>query len=173
MNKIIYLLIIAMLFSCDCSKKDKPVISEITTVYYFIRHAEKDLSDPNNKDPELTEIGNERAKQWADIFVNTKFDDIYSTDYNRTKQTVFYIAQQKNISIKEYDPKDIYNEDFKNSTLGETVLVVGHSNTTPAFVNAVIGEEKYTQIDDSNNGNLYIATIKGSDKSVQLLTINK
>ncbi|MBT8290569.1 MAG: histidine phosphatase family protein, partial [Muriicola sp.] len=40
--------------------------------------------------------------------------------------------------------------------LGNNVLVVGHSNTTPDFVNKMIGEEKYPPMDDSDNGSLFI-----------------
>jgi 2,3-bisphosphoglycerate-dependent phosphoglycerate mutase len=36
---------------------------------------------------------------------------------------------------------------------------VGHSNTTPAFVNAVLGEHTYEDIDDNENGMLYIVKV--------------
>ena len=173
MKNIFYFIIISILFSCDCSKKEESATSETTTVYYFIRHAEKDRSDPNNKEPELTEAGIQRAKKWASIFETVHLDQIYSTDYLRTQQTVMYIATNQNVAVRSYDPKELYSENFKDLTAGEIVLIVGHSNTTPAFVNAVIGEENYPQIDDSNNGNLYIVTLNESGKSVQLLTINK
>ena len=55
--------------------------------------------------------------------------------------------------------KNIDTKAFLESTKGETVLVVGHSNTTPTFVNKLLGQDKYKQIDDSNNANLYIVTI--------------
>ena len=59
-----------------------------------------------------------------------------------------------------------------NDTKGKTVLVVGHSNTTPAFVNAVIKQKKYQDIDDNNNGNIYIVTIIDGKISDTVLTIN-
>jgi len=84
---------------------------------------------------------------------------VYSTDYNRTKQTAQPIAEKNNLGITIYNPSELNSEEFKKATKGKTVLVVGHSNTTPMFVNAVIGSEKYESIDDSNNANLYIVTI--------------
>ena len=62
MKRIIYLLLIVAIFSCDFSKKEKPDKTEATTVYYFIRHAEKDRSNLNDKDPKLTETGEQRAR---------------------------------------------------------------------------------------------------------------
>jgi len=41
-------------------------------------------------------------------------------------------------------------------TIGKTVLIVGHSNTIPGLVNKIIKKDKYDQIKDYNNSNLYI-----------------
>ena len=37
---------------------------DTTTTYYLIRHAEKELSNPENKNPHLTQQGIERANNW-------------------------------------------------------------------------------------------------------------
>ncbi|MCF6167042.1 histidine phosphatase family protein [Lutibacter sp.] len=144
--------------------------NEITT-YYLIRHAEKDRTDNSNKDPNLTEIGQNRAKNWSIVFESIPFDIIYSTNYNRTIQTAEPTANSKNLEIKYYNPRELYDEKFKFKTTGKTVLVVGHSNTTPQFVNKIIGEEKYADIDDLNNSNLYIVTIINGVKTAILLKI--
>lgn len=147
--------------------------TERHTTYYFIRHAEKDQSDKTNRDPELTETGKERAKRWSDVFQNVDFDVIYSTNYNRTKQTAQPTAESKSLKVLLYDPRSLYSEEFSEATVGKTVLVVGHSNTTPAFVNTILGQRKYENMNESNNGNLYIVTItEGGEKMVQLLNIN-
>ncbi|MGC1631715.1 MAG: phosphoglycerate mutase family protein [Gelidibacter sp.] len=144
---------------------------EITT-YYFIRHAEKDRSNPSEKDAHLTEEGHKRAKNWSEILQHIPFDAIYSTDYNRTKETGLPTAAKKGIDIITYKVSTSYDEAFKTATKGKTVLVIGHSNTIPDFVNAVIGSKKYEEIDDTNNGNLYIVTIVGKIITDQVLTIN-
>ena len=66
----------------------------------------------------------------------------------------------------------MYSEVFQNNTKGKTVLVVGHSNTTNVFVNKILGIEKYDEINDNNNSNLYIVTISNGKSSSILLKIN-
>jgi len=147
--------------------------NEKTTTYYFIRHAEKDRSDKTNKDPNLIQKGVLRAAKWSFVLENIEFDAVYSTNYNRTKQTAQPTAEKKGVEVTIYDPRQLFSEEFANNTLGKTILVVGHSNTTPAFVNAVLGTKKYDSIDDNNNANLYIVTISPSgEKSDTLLVIN-
>ena len=66
---------------------------------------------------------------------------------------------KKNVDVQYYDPRTIDVEQFKTDNLNKKVLIVGHSNTTPDFVNKLIGEEKYSQIDDNENGSLFIVQI--------------
>lgn len=161
-----------LIFSTSYSQENDNNASKSITTYYFIRHAEKDRTDPSDKNPHLTEVGIARANRWSDILGEVKFDAVYSTDYYRTKETAKPTATKNNIELKIYDPKNIDAESFKSDTIGKAVLIVGHSNTTPAFVNMIIGQNKYEDIDDSNNGNLYIVTISGEVISDQLLVIN-
>ena len=172
LKKIFLILLIVTLNSCNSEKNQDSQIDNHTSVYYFIRHAEKDRNDTINKDMKLSEAGELRARKWSEIFENIDFDQIYSTSYNRTLRTAFYVSKNQNIPIELYDPNDLYSDSFKAKTTGKTVLVVGHSNTTPKFVNAIMGKEQFDLIDDSNNGNLYIVTVIADKKSVQLLTIN-
>ncbi|WP_456420765.1 SixA phosphatase family protein [Lutibacter sp.] len=167
MKYYFFLLLILINISSVKSQQKK---SNITT-YYLIRHAEKNRTENTNKNPNLTEKGIKRAKNWSVVFKNIPFDIIYSTNYNRTKQTAEPTAKSKNLEIQYYNPKELYDEKFKFKTTGKTVLVVGHSNTTPQFVNKIIGEEKYADIDDLNNSNLYIITIINDVKTAILLKI--
>ncbi|MBL4606201.1 MAG: histidine phosphatase family protein [Flavobacteriaceae bacterium] len=144
---------------------------EVTT-YYFIRHAEKQRTDKSNRNPVLNEAGVKRAERWKEVFSNVKFDAVYSTNYNRTKLTAKPTADSKELTVLSYNPRTLYSEAFKASTKGKTVLVVGHSNTTNAFANKVLGEKKYPQIDDHNNANLYIVTVTDGKATSVLLKIN-
>lgn len=166
-----YLLIICfVLFSANSFAQNDQ--STETTIYYFIRHAEKDRSNPSEKDAHLTEVGHKRAQSWSEILQNIPFDAVYSTDYNRTKETGQPTAARNQLEIISYSANKSYNDAFKAATKGKTVLIVGHSNTIPDFVNAVIGYEKYEHIDDANNGNLYIVTIINGSVTDLVLTIN-
>jgi len=168
--KYVFILVLVLVtvfpsFCQDCNP------SEITT-YYFIRHAEKDRSDVSNNDPHLLEKGKQRAEHWSAVFTNIKFDDVYSTDYNRTKETAMPTATRNNLDLTMYHPRNINTAEFLQDTKGKTVLIVGHSNTTPTFVNTILGIKKYEHMDDRNNANLYIVTISDNTISDVLLVID-
>ena len=170
--KHLLILTFTILFALPTFSQDENT-SEITktTTYYFIRHAEKNRSDANNKNPHLIQNGILRAAKWSLVLDNVKFDAVYSTDYNRTKETAQPTAEKNGLEVTIYNPRTLNSDAFKNNTLGKTVLVVGHSNTTPMFVNAVLGEEKHKSIDDNNNANLYIVTISPSGKKSDTLLV--
>ena len=75
-------LIIVLLFFFSLNS-----FAQETTTYYFIRHAEKDRTDPNNANPKLTPKGHQRAVKWSEVFQEVSFDAVYSTDYSRTIET--------------------------------------------------------------------------------------
>jgi 2,3-bisphosphoglycerate-dependent phosphoglycerate mutase len=141
---------------------------QIITTYYFIRHAEKVDSSQN---PDLSEKGLKRAELWNKIFSETSFDEIYSTDYKRTLQTASPTATTKKIEVKIYNPKTLNIDSFKKETSGKKVLIVGHSNTTPKFVNDIINQNLFSDIEDATFGNLYIVTIIDGIISSQLLKL--
>ena len=136
------------------------------TQYYFIRHAEKADS---SKNPDLSEKGLERAQQWKTLFSKINFDGVYSTDFNRTLQTIQPIVADNNRLLKIYNPKMMDVEVFKKETHGKTILIVGHSNTIPNMVNQIIKENKYTDIEENQFGNLYIVTLFENQILSQLL----
>lgn len=136
------------------------------TQYYFIRHAEKVDS---SKNPDLSEKGIERAQQWKALFSEINFDSVYSTDFNRTLQTIQPIIAGNNQLLKIYNPKMIDVELFKKETQGKTILIVGHSNTVPNMVNQIIKENKYVDIAENQFGNLYIITLFENQTQSQLL----
>lgn len=154
--KTLLILVFALgLLGCN----EEPKIADTVSTFYFIRHAEKDRSNPENIDPELNQKGLGRAMHWAEILNDVAIDAIYSTDYERTQMTAAPTAVKKNITVQYYDPESIDIEQFKADNINKRVLVVGHSNTTPDFVNKMIGKEKYKQIDDLENGSLFIVEI--------------
>ncbi|WP_310556590.1 phosphoglycerate mutase family protein [Flavobacterium sp.] len=141
--------------------------NEITN-YYLIRHAEK---VDNSKNPELSDLGKIRAENYKNLFSEIKLDYIYSKDFIRTTNTVNPTAIEKKLEIIKYIPKDLDIENLKKVTLGKNVLIVGHSNSTPDLVNRLINEKVYTQIDETQFGNLYIVTIIENQVSHKLLKL--
>lgn len=170
----LYLILITFcLSSCRNSSAEK---NELTTeqepevtMFYFIRHAEKDRSNPENKDPELTSDGQLRAEYWSEVLKEIPLDAVYSTDYKRTQQTAAPVAKSRQLEILSYDPGKSDLTDWAQQYKGGHILVVGHSNTTPALVNSLLGEQRYGDIDDSNNGSLFIVYYKpGEVSSIRL-----
>lgn len=166
-----YLIVLCLILFSVNSFAQKEYTPEITT-YYFIRHAEKDRSDSSKKDPHLTDQGLKRAQDWSKVLQHIPFDAIYATDFNRTNETGNPTAIKNGLNITSYNVSTSYDDNFKKTTKGKTVLVVGHSNTIPDFVNSVIGKKKYEEIDDAINGNLYIVTLTNGAISDLVLTIN-
>ncbi len=162
-----WLPLILIYFFSVSSYAQKTDNSTLTTLY-FIRHAEKDRSNPENKNPHLTAIGNERAIYWSEVLKNVTFDAVYSTDYNRTIETATPTAQINNLTVKRYNVNTLDAAKLITENTGNNVLIVGHSDTTPKFVNNFLGSEKYQPIADNNNGNLYILTIS-DDRITDLL----
>ena len=109
-----------------------------------------------NKNPHLNEKGIERSLLWNGYFENKEVNSIYSTNYNRTIETVLPVSIAKGIKPIIYSASNINYESFLKKEKGNIVLVVGHSNTIPGFVNKLIEGDYYKQINDTVNSNLYI-----------------
>jgi broad specificity phosphatase PhoE len=136
---------------------------DITTII-LVRHAEK--MDDGTNDPDLSADGKTRALKLKSIFMKSAIDAIYSTPYKRTMQTASPIAAALALSIEEYNPS---NKDFIDiiyqANKGKTVLVSGHSNTTPMAVNTLLKMDKYEHIGHEEYGRIFIVTISGAGKS--------
>jgi phosphohistidine phosphatase SixA len=142
------------------------------STFYLIRHAEKIRVDSAESNPDLNEKGLIRAERWKNYFLDKDVTKIYSTNYKRTYNTVKPLASEKNIEIFFYSPSDIEYDEFIKSNIGDTTLVVGHSNTIPGFVNELIDYEYYQQIDDFNNSNLYVVSICESNVTHKLIKVD-
>lgn len=136
-------------FKIDISENDK--------VYYLVRHAEKDTVPVDN--PNLTEAGIERANYLANMMKGTRIDGIYSTMYTRTLFTIDTLASRKGLKIFPYKPsalKLLYETISQDSTK-TAVIIAGHSNTTPALANVILGRQEFpTGFDESDYDNILI-----------------
>ncbi len=160
-NLILSIFLLTSFYTCsqECSS------------FYLIRHAEKLRIDKTERNPKLNDKGILRAEKWKEVFKNINLDKIYSTDYNRTLETANPTSKSQYIDIIIYSPRNIDFRNFKETNKGKEVLIVGHSNTIPNFVNGLIEEDFYDQIDDLNNSNLYLVNICGDMISHQLFYV--
>lgn len=160
-------LFLAIILICSISIQAQNTNS---TTYYIIRHAEKALKT-SDENPELTKKGKKRAIYWSEVFQHVKFDLVYSTNLKRTLSTASPTAKSKGLKIQLYNPKNQNSKEFIQKTKGKTVLIVGHSNTIPSFINKIIGKKKYSDIAETNYSNLYIVTVLNGKTSDLLLKI--
>ena len=162
----------AMLLLALTALAQSPEPSGSETTLIFVRHAEK--MDDGTQDPSLSEEGKARALRLAQIMMDQyKLTAIYSTPYKRTKETASPIADSLGMEIQEYglsDPKALI-QSIIDSNKGTEALIVGHSNTTPLFVNLLLGEQRFNQLDEKAYGDLFVVTVTESEAvSVQKLS---
>jgi broad specificity phosphatase PhoE len=123
---------------------------------YVSRHAEKVVSD--SKNPPLTAAGEQRARHLAFLLKDAGIQQVFSTDYERTRQTAAPTAAQAGVAVQSYDPGQPAALAHHLRGLGRNALVVGHSNTVPGLVHA-LGGEPGGDIPESEYSRLYRLTV--------------
>ena len=136
------------------------LISDTTTTFIVVRHAEKESI---GADPNLNTDGQARAEELKRILGNVPVTTIYSTSFNRTRQTVQPLATAKGVSISEYPTlkpiPDLVNV-ILSANKGKVVVIVGHSNTVPDIVKE-LSKNTYTTpaISESQYDRMFIISI--------------
>ena len=155
MKNLLTLIFIICFSVANFAQKGNDSLPKITKLI-LVRHAEKKDA---STDTELSEKGKLRAQRLSYMFADVKIDILYSTPYNRTKQTLAFVATEKGLKIETYNPNDIaFSTTLLENNLGKTALIVGHSNTIPNLVNFLIGENKYTQLEENEFGKIWVLT---------------
>jgi broad specificity phosphatase PhoE len=144
------------------------VFGDDTYSVYLIRHAEKDRSNPEDRNPKLNACGFERAQRLADIFQSIDLRDVYSSDYERTRDTASPTAVAKNLAVEIYDPANLNEILQRLRAIKQNALVVGHSNTTNVLAGLLAGVD-LPSINDAEYDRLYQVVISNDDSTLQLL----
>ncbi len=137
---------------------------EITII--LLRHAEKDVSSSADKiNPDLTPEGKQRAERLVETIKKYKPNQIFSTNYKRTRATVLPLAEKTNpryrIQIQIYDFDKL--EEFASQLLkskARTIVVVGHNTTTPELANLLIKQDKYKPLAETEYDKIWVIKIK-------------
>jgi len=144
------------------------IVSCNASTYYVVRHAERVNSPSMSADVPLTESGKQRAEALKKTLAKENITQIFSTNYNRTRATVMPIAEERNIRIQLYDPRDTSFVTRLKKISKAKVLVVGHSNTVDDIVNQLAGTREIPgDLPDSQFGDLYIIRKKGNKTTVE------
>ena len=126
----------------------------------LVRHAEKALNQ--SKNPALSEKGKLRAEALKGLLEIFDIKAVYTSKYLRTKQTAKPLADEANLEINsdigasDYDSLKDHIQSFYKK---ENILVVGHGNTVPAFINFLHEEEKYTSLDEDEFNKIFFVEI--------------
>ena len=132
----------------------------------LVRHAEKKVGE----DPDLTAEGTARAERLRDMLGEVELAAIYATDTRRTRATAGPTATAQGIEVMSYDPGalDQLAQHLRRTYPGKTVLVVGHSNTTPELLQSLTGSSTTVTIGEEDYGNLLVASVPRSGSGTLL-----
>lgn len=156
----LYTFVGLLLFLTGChTQQPLPIAPPPNSTFLLVRHAEKATGD----DPLLTPAGEARAQALANLLDSMQIDAIYASDFRRTQLTAAPVAQAKGLVVRPYDPKalEAFAAMLKAQHAGQTVLIVGHSNTTPYLAGLLQNITPYPDFDESDYGNLLIVTTSG------------
>lgn len=140
-----------------------------STTFILVRHAEK--MDDGSQNPELTAEGTVRAERLAEWLQNNyKVTGIYSTAYKRTTLTATPSAQAFGHEINTYDFKDPagFLEKLAEANRGKNLLIVGHSNTVPYFVNLLTGKQMLEALSEDVYDQIFIVKVAEFGKQTQV-----
>ncbi len=140
---------------------------------YLVRHAEKVTGDAamlieDPRDPPLTEAGDARAAALAERLSDAGVTEIWSTDTTRTRDTAAPLAARLGLDVQLYDPFDLpgFAAQLKSNP-SATVLVVGHSNTTPQLAEALGADPGAPIVEKSEYDRLYVIDLETSAGEIQ------
>ena len=133
---------------------------------YLIRHAEKEQD--GSRDPELTDIGVQRSEKLADWFVDKDIDDIWSSDYKRTRDTASPIVSKLGVELIMYDPRELSDLTEELKERRQTAVIVGHSNTTPELA-GLLCDCEIEEMDEAEHSRLIVISIGNGETLVETL----
>jgi broad specificity phosphatase PhoE len=149
---------------------------DLPAMVVLVRHAEK-AGAPFDPDPDLTAAGVMRARDLATALRDTHLTAIVTTQYRRTQETAKPIADALRLTPQIVKVPDIPDEseqlrayvsgalELLRKQPGGAVLVVGHSNTVPALIEALMNGPRLPLICDTIYDKLFIFVPNSVGKS--------
>jgi phosphohistidine phosphatase SixA len=137
-------------------------------IIFLVRHAERAaISGHVPSDTGLSGEGKTRAQDLARALNDAQITAIYTSEYNRTRETAEPLAQSLGIR-----PEVIQSDDFRTliaklKALRGNALVVGHSNTLPQLINQ-LGINSRVTIAETEHDNLFMVVLDRPPRLVHL-----
>lgn len=129
-----------------------------------VRHGEK---ADESKDPPLSIAGEARAQRLANMLAPGGVSAIYTTQFRRTQLLAQPLAKRIGIAptvVPAADGAALIRQ-IQSHHGGDTVLVVGHSNTVPAIIKA-LGVKEEVRVADDEFDNIFIVVPRGEQTTV-------
>jgi broad specificity phosphatase PhoE len=133
---------------------------------YLVRHAEK--ASDGTRNPPLTDIGQKRANNIAQVLKTKAITAVYSTDYKRTQQTAAPLAKLLGLEVQSYNPRELEAFAQKMKKTKGNILIVGHSNTTPSMA-FLLGGHAMGDIDEVEYDRLYQLKMANGKVATQII----
>jgi broad specificity phosphatase PhoE len=133
------------------------------TVVILVRHGEKVTANRNDSDPVLTPAGQARAQALAQALDTTHLNAVITTQYRRSVATAAPVAAAHHLTPEVVDVhagngvQRVVNS-IRNRHAGQTVLVVGHTNTVPEII-AALGGPHMADLPDWQYSGMYVLVL--------------
>ncbi len=149
--------------------------TQAQTTVWIVRHAEKDLKNPSDKDPVLSLDGQDRAKDLASLLLPQRILAVYATPFKRTMQTAEPTAYGHGVKVQTYDATDpaALAATVLRQHKGGSVVIVGHSNTVLELVEAFGIKRPIPALNDDDYNYIFTVTVQGDSTQMQMTQYGK
>jgi broad specificity phosphatase PhoE len=129
---------------------------------FIVRHAEKEAT---GDDPALTAAGQQRAEALRDTLQSQPVAAVYTTDTLRTRSTAAPLAAARGLQPILYDAsqKGALARRLREQHRGQTVVVVGHSNTVLLLIESLGAARPVAEVTDADYDYLFEVTVQPDD----------
>jgi broad specificity phosphatase PhoE len=130
-------------------------------------------SEMSRKDPPLNSVGTAKAQAYTELSDLYNISGIYSTNLRRTKDTVMPLSEKIGVKIDTTIKPFDYQAQLKSILdhhLNKTVVIVGHSNTVPGFINYLLPAEQMPDLAHDAYSDIFILKYY-STKQIELIKL--
>ncbi|MEX2483746.1 MAG: histidine phosphatase family protein [Brumimicrobium sp.] len=151
--KIIFsYLSLILLFGCSENKVEE-------TTIYLVRHAEKDTTVEHDNPP-LIVTGKARAEKLARELKDEDITYIFSTKYDRNKNTVLPLSLSKDLNIDIYNWNKWQPMIDSLKTISGTHVICGHGDNLLPMIDELGGKVKIKSLGHNEYDKMFKVNIK-------------
>ena len=136
------------------------------TVIYLVRHAEKVMTDPNAKDPDLTPAGYARASALKQYLQDIPVDAFFTSPYIRTRKTLEPVAAGREIITYDTHHYTALRDQILKKYKGKTVLIAGHTNSVLEIIQVLGATKPVPAIPETKYDYIFKVTLQPGKKPV-------